>query len=48
MPTKLIPRTCFACGKGMGTVSMRYVCAGVWKRDYFHPTCFKRFLKDRK
>ena len=40
-------RVCAACRRAGGTASFRYVKDGAWKRDYFHPHCFKRFVATR-
>lgn len=45
---RFIARVCARCKRPGGTVSFRYVIDGTWKRDYFHPHCFKVEISDKE
>ncbi len=47
---KPLPRVCKHCATVTigGTLSYRYVVGEIWERAYFHPKCFKTFLKKLK
>lgn len=47
MKIKPISRICLICGKDKGTLAFRYYQDKGWKRDYFHPRCFKKFKNER-